>query len=242
MIENDYKKFTLQARRGIKGETFFESLICDYSIPHHVVGLKDLGIDYFCEWVYGDKPSGILYAVQVKTFSEETAKPQFIRIAEGYNYLNEFEIHNSNLKIERKTLQYWQGLGIPVYLFAVVQSNIDKGKEQLNCFYKRFTPIITGDTLLKDYAYYDKFYKVNYEDSFIAFKTPGAYGFARDLFIDYVRWCYYKGSISYPNPRTLGLLQFPEDSVFTDLLKTYKERVCTAYDKTKVYLTQLGYR
>lgn len=63
MGNNQYKKYTAQAKAGIKGEAFFEALISDYSLPHHIVGSKDLGIDYICEWVYGDKPTGILYAV-----------------------------------------------------------------------------------------------------------------------------------------------------------------------------------
>jgi len=78
MASDDYKKYTIQAKRGIKGEAFFELLVSDYSLPHQVVGPKDIGIDYFCEWVYGDRPTGILYAVQVKTFSEEKAKPYII--------------------------------------------------------------------------------------------------------------------------------------------------------------------
>ena len=47
MSEEEYKKYTLQARRGIKGEAFFEALISDYCIPHQIVGPKDIGIDYY---------------------------------------------------------------------------------------------------------------------------------------------------------------------------------------------------
>ncbi|MGH8067350.1 MAG: hypothetical protein ACRERE_19385 [Candidatus Entotheonellia bacterium] len=66
-IDNEsYKRYTIQAKRWIKGEAFFEALISDYSLPHHIVSPKDVGIDYICEWVYGDRPTGILYAVQVK--------------------------------------------------------------------------------------------------------------------------------------------------------------------------------
>jgi len=137
---DEYKKYTLQARRGIKGEAFFESLVCEYSIPHHVVGPKDVGIDYFCEWVHGDRPTGVLYAVQVKTFSEETAKPKFVRIEKKLNGLENYEIRNPNLRVDESTLRYWLGLGIPVYLFAVVQSvtHDEHGeKERLDCYYKR---------------------------------------------------------------------------------------------------------
>ncbi len=241
MADNEYKKYTLQARRGIKGEAFFESLVCDYSIPHHIVGPKDLGIDYFCEWVHGDKPTGVLYAVQVKTYSKETANLKYVGIEKDLNGLAKYEIHNSHLNVGRKTLTYWQSLGMPVYIFVVVQTIVDGGKEQLDCYYKRFAPILTGNTIPK-YAYYDSFYKVNDVDSFIAFKRPGVGGFARDLFIDHVRWCYSRGSIAYSDPSALGLTSFKADAVFAELLRTYKKQVCAVYDRTKAYLEHLGYR
>lgn len=241
MTGDEYKKYTLQARRGIKGEAFFESLVCEYSIPHHVVGPKDVGIDYFCEWVHGDRPTGVLYAVQVKTFSEKTAKPKFVCIEKKLNGLEKYKIHNSNLKVEEKTRRYWQGLGIPVYLFAVVLSATDDGEEQLDCYYKRFTPILTEDRPWDEYVYYADFYKVNEGDSFIAFKLPGALGFARDLFFDLVRQCYYKGSIAFPDPCSLGLEQFGEPDVFVGLFRSYKERLCATYSKTTAILKALGY-
>lgn len=55
-------KYRAQAKAATKGEAFFQALVSDYSIPHHIMGQKDIGIDYICEWVYGDQPSGILYA------------------------------------------------------------------------------------------------------------------------------------------------------------------------------------
>lgn len=242
MTDDETKQYTLQARRGIKGEAFFEALICDYSIPHHIVGPKDVGIDYFCEWVHGDRPTGVLFAVQVKTFSEETARPKLVGVEEGLNYLEKYEIHNPNLIVEQRTLRYWQGLGVPTYLFAVVQRASDDGGERLDCYYKRFTSILAGDTTPKEYPYYVDFYKVNEGDAFLAFVCPGAFGFARDLFIDHVRWCYYRGMIAYPDPHSLGLEQFAADSVFSDLLSSYEKQVCAAYDRTGAYLKLLGYR
>jgi Domain of unknown function (DUF4365) len=44
-----YKKYTRQAKAGIKGESFFESLISDYPIPHKIFGAKDVGLDFICE-------------------------------------------------------------------------------------------------------------------------------------------------------------------------------------------------
>ena len=148
MDKGSFKKYTIQARRGIRGEAFFESLICNNSIPHHIVGSKDLGIDYLCEWVHNDKPTGVLFAVQVKTFSGITTKPKYVGIEEGYNYLEKYEIHNSHLNIDDKTLQYWQSFGLPVYLFVVVQSTA-QGTEQLNCYYNG-----CGKTILRCTARY----------------------------------------------------------------------------------------
>ena len=49
-----YSSKNLHQRR----KPLFEHLIADYSVPHHIVGPKDLGLDYICEWVYGKKQKG----------------------------------------------------------------------------------------------------------------------------------------------------------------------------------------
>jgi hypothetical protein len=36
MADDDWKRYTESARRGIKGEAFFESLVVDHAIPHRV--------------------------------------------------------------------------------------------------------------------------------------------------------------------------------------------------------------
>ncbi len=240
---SEYKKYTVQARRGIKGEAFFESLVSDYCIPHHVIGPKDIGVDYICEWVYGDRPTGVLFAVQIKTFSEETVRLEFVAVEKGLNELDKYEIHNSHLVIDERTLHYWQGLGMPVYLFVIIQGCTDAGEEKLDCYYKRFTPILTKEAKWTEPDFYQGFYKVNKGSQFIAFKNPRRriLGFARDLFIDHVRWCYYKGSITYLDPRSIGLEQFRAEGIFVDLFKDYKEQICSAYGKTKQYLKNLGY-
>lgn len=233
------KKFTVQARTGIKGEAFFEALIVDYSLPHHIIGAKDLGIDYICEWVNEDKPTGILYAVQVKTFSNETAKPENIGVA-SLNELEKYTIVNPNLNIDNKTRHYWKGLGMPVYLFAVVRTEATAEKnEELNCYYKRFTPCLTSAAQHENLG----FYKANHGSKFIAYKNEKdrKLGFARDLFIDYMRWVYYRGSITYLNPRTLGLNQFDEENVvFIDIIREYEQKVLEAYAKTREVLKIKG--
>jgi hypothetical protein len=120
MNDDATKKYTVSARTGIRGEAFFESLICNYCLPHHIVGHKDLGIDYICEWVHDDRPTGVLFSVQVKTFHEKSGKPKFVRTENERNGLDEYEIRNPNLNICQKTIHYWKGLGMPAYLFAIV--------------------------------------------------------------------------------------------------------------------------
>lgn len=240
MGDAKYKKFTIQAKRGIKGEAFFESLISEYSLPNQIIGPKDIGIDYICQWVYEDKPTSILYAVQVKTFSIKTAKPEYKRIRENFNALPEYEIRNSNFSIDKETIYYWQSLTMPVYLFVICDE-----EPKLSAYYKRFTPQLTKDKIvLSDINFYSEFYKVSKENSFRAFanhdKKTG--GFARDLFIDYIRCNYFKGSIIYLNPRSIGLGQFPDQkfAIFSDLFKTYEKQILGAYKQTAIFLKKLG--
>lgn len=237
---DNYKKYTIQAKRGIKGEAFFESLIADYSLPHQIVGSKDIGLDYICEWVYPNKPSGILFAVQIKTFSEKTAKPKLVDENDKFNGLDKFEIKNSNFKkIDEKILHYWKGLEIPIYLFALC---IDKSETSIDCYYKRFIDVLSQDTIdMSKIDYYSDFFKVNDGSKFRAFSDPAKRikGFARDLFIDYMRWNYYRGSITYLDPRKIGLSEFPEYdrySIFTDLFDMYKDKLFFTFDKLTCFL------
>ena len=238
MTDNEYKHFTAQAKAGIKGESFFESLVSECSLPHHIVGSKDLGIDYICEWVYGDRPSGILYAVQVKTFSQHNVKINDLG-HDCRNQLLRHSIKHNRLKINAKTQRYWRGLGMPVYLFVIVYSKSQGHIGRLDCYYQRFAPILTTNAT-EEQAY---FYKVNDGTTFLAFadqKTKTG-GFARDLFIDLMRCSYSKGSISYISPRIIGLEQFPdEDAVFSELFGEYREIIRITYDKTIKFLEHSG--
>jgi hypothetical protein len=47
------------------------------------VGSKDLGIEYIGEWVYGNRPTGILYAVQVRTLSQKNVQTNMIEFGPG---------------------------------------------------------------------------------------------------------------------------------------------------------------
>lgn len=232
-------EYAESAQTCIKGESFFASLIAQYAIPHHVTGQKDVGLDYICEWVHGENPTGVLFGVQVKTFTVSKRRKV---LPEGkkspLNSLQEFRFSNPNLTIEPATLNYWKGLGLPFYLFVVARTEeTDKTAEVLDLYYKRFTVVLTMDQPQDQ----DPFYQANRGMRFIAFadEEDKRKGFARDLYIDLMRWQYYKGSIAYISPRKLGLLEFnEEDSAFNDLFNNYRKQVCSTYAKTKKYLQE----
>ena len=107
----------------------------------------------------------------------------------------------------------------------------------MNCYYKRFTSVLTKGVSQNS----ESFYKANNGTAFNAFANPEKQiqGFARDLFIDVIRWSYFKGSITYLNPRSIGLKQFWEsNAVFVDLLKDYRDQVFLTYTNTKGFLEQ----
>jgi len=111
----------------------------------------------------------------------------------------------------------------------------DQEDDRLDCYYKRFTPVLTLNERQEDLA----FYKVNRGPKFLAFaqEAEKRKGFARDLYIDLMRWAYYNGNIAYLNPRKLGLMQFSEEErVFMDLFGNYKDRVCETFSKAKRFL------
>jgi hypothetical protein len=238
MTDSGYKKFTAQAKTAIKGEAFFEALVSDYSLPHHIVGSKDLGIDYICEWVYGDQPTGVLYAVQVKTLSQQNVQLEDLGPKLGHNQLPRYEIRNAVLQIDERTLQYWRGLGMPVYLFVIVYSESQGQGGRFECYYKRFTSVLTTHKTQDE----EDFYLVSEGTTFRAFadQTAQTNGFARDLFVDLMRCYYSKGSISYISPRTIGLQQFPEENaVFQGVIDEYRQSICSTYEKTKRFIETL---
>src|SRR5690349_1642890 len=75
----DYKQYAQTARRGTKGEAFFESLIVDYAIPHRISRQNDLGVDFLCEWTHGDRPTGILFVAQIKTTTSDAVHHKLLR-------------------------------------------------------------------------------------------------------------------------------------------------------------------
>lgn len=226
-------KYSTNLQKSNKGEAFLMSLLAGYALANRIAGANDVGLDFLCEWVYSGDPSGLLFAIQVKTTSSEIVDIIADRIDNGLSNLKKFTIKNKKSQklypqIKYKTLKYWKNFEIPIYLFMVVEKGIDK----YDCYYKRYTPILhkkdmrkaeKNELFHKVYSSGGKF--LTYSD----FKKQIG-GFVRDLFIDYIRCKYYKGHLAYINPRKIGLNQFPEKYVvFADLYKEYKAKIDTTY-------------
>jgi hypothetical protein len=243
MTDDEYKKFTAQAKGWIKGEAFFEAVVADYCLPHHIVAPKDLGIDYICEWVYGAKPTGILFAVQVKAFSSESlTAPEYLRVGKR-NRLKTYKISASTLESDDRTWSYWRALGIPVYVFVVVYPTFRAESDSFNVYYRRLTEVLTVSNL-PEYLIEDQnvYYEVYAKGSFLAFadQTRKEGGFARDLFVDSMRCSYFKGSIAWINPRSMGLGEFSEEhAIFGALFDQYRENLEATYENTKRFIEGL---
>ena len=221
-----------------QGEGFFVSLLSKYAILHQVKGGNDIGIDYFCEWTNKDESSNVLFAVQLKTTREENIIINKVGNNSRLNKLDQYEFKrkgkngkpngNYDNSIKTTTINYWGNFEMPVYLFVVVF-----GKEN-QLFYKRYTPILHGT--IKRYE--EKFHLVNQGNYFLAFADHNKGGFCRDLFIDYVRCNYKKGSLLYKSPKDFGLNQFSENDFYKDLLKNkiYKEAFIKTRDKLNNFL------
>jgi Domain of unknown function (DUF4365) len=204
MLAPDYKQYTEAARRGIKGEAFFESLIVDCAIPHRIARQNDLGVDFLCEWIHSDRPTGILFSAQVKATTSDTVQTSHVGKSQ-LNLLEEYTLTGAE-KVDERTINYWKGLGLPSFLFYV----IEKPDGQLECYHKRYTPILDGRPDSIDETGSKRFYKVSNVQRFLAFadRENEVGGFVRDLIIDYVRLSYSKGQIVQPTPSQLGFWPF----------------------------------
>ncbi len=222
------KKYKVTRQIGNKGVAYLENLLSDYAIVNKIDEAKDVGCDLLCEWVNKEIPSGLLFFIQVKT-SRQKPNIELIEKKGRLNLLEMVKIKNAP-HINEDTMGYWGKLEIPAYLFVLFENE----KGIFDVYYKRFTPILTKEPLENK----ENFYRVSKNGRFLAFgevivgKTRG--GFVRDLFIDYMRCNYKKGSLAYKNPRELGLDQFPEkDVVFKDLAEEYKSELREAINKMK---------
>jgi hypothetical protein len=244
MVDNDYKKYTENARRGIKGEAFFESLVVDHAIPHHIARQNDLGIDFLCEWIYGDRPRGILFSAQVKTTTSDTVKPTFV-CQSGLNGLCEYTLTGAK-KIDERTINYWKGLGLPAFLF-IISEDRSQSSNGLMCYYKRYTPLLDGHASSDDMDATKQFYRVNDAARFVAFADlhNEIGGFARDLILDYARLSYFKGHIVPLTPSQLGFWPFSNKEhpdfwhFFPEVVEWNREKIQETCDWTTDLLTRL---
>ncbi|OGI34298.1 MAG: hypothetical protein A2259_05070 [Candidatus Moranbacteria bacterium RIFOXYA2_FULL_43_15] len=227
-----------EIRRCHFGEGFFLSLLSEYAILHKVEGGNDIGIDYFCEWINQEnsESTNVLFAVQLKTTQIDKIILTSVGNDSERSWLPQYEIKwkdkegksngNFDNTIKPKTIEYWRGFEIPVYLFVIV---VEEGKEN-KLLYKRYTPILHRTEREGEI----KFHLANNENSFLAFanKATSKGGFCRDLYIDYIRCNYEKGAIIHKDPRELGLNQFPKEKFFfKDLLtEQYKDKVQETID------------
>jgi len=215
-------KYLKSKQIGNKGEAFFESLISKYAIAHKIDSSKDVGLDFLCEWVYGEKPTQLLFGVQVKTRTNKKIK--LVKEKSRRNLLPEYK---SDFKIKIETLNYWKGFNFPVFLFLInIKSEI---QEDIDCYYKRYIPILHGKEKEKDAL----FYKVNNKNNFLAFIYTQNFcgGFCRDLFFDHLRCQHNKGMLSGVNPKDLGLTYWKADVLYDDVFDNYKKQIKETFDK-----------
>jgi hypothetical protein len=239
----DYKKYTQEARRGIKGEAFFEMLVVDHAIPHRIARQNDLGIDFLCEWTYGDHPTGILFSAQVKTSTSDTVKCEEVGKSK-LNGLIQYTLTDAP-KPDDRTLNYWKGLGLPAFLFMAIE---DTASGRVDCYHKRYTPLLDGHTHPDDENRRKLFFRVNSESKFLAFadadKEIG--GFARDLIIDHARLSYSKGHIVQLTRGQLGFWPFPDKRepnsprYFREIIGWNLQKIVETRDWTTDLLTRLG--
>jgi hypothetical protein len=86
-------------------------------------------------------------------------------------------------RVEERTFNYWKGLGLPAFLFCVVE-NLADGR--LDCYNKRYTPLLDGFPDSDDEIGSKAFYQVSSGTSFLAYadRQSEIGGFARDLIVD----------------------------------------------------------
>ncbi len=90
------KKYTDRKKKGNKGAAYLEYKLTDFVLMHKIDEAKDLGNDFICELVDGESPTRVLFFIQCKAHKD---KP--------------------NLEKDKKTIGYWKGFNIPVYVFWV---------------------------------------------------------------------------------------------------------------------------
>lgn len=207
---------------GNRGEAFLEFIMSKHALMHKIAGYKDIGIDYLCEWLTGDNPTRVLFGIQVKTSNISDITLEHKGRNKGLNGLERYRFKKTvpSWNITNKTINYWFGFEIPLYLFFIL-----KDKQCFDCYYQRLTPILHKKDKsqaikeIQDYKNNDM-YKVNENDDFKAILDRGRQdgGFARDLFFDSIRCAYYLGSLKYRKSQEFGLKGWEGNAIYVDIL------------------------
>jgi hypothetical protein len=168
---------------------------------------------------------------QVKTRTSDDVKPEDV----GESSLNGLQTHTLKgaAKVDIRTINYWKCLGLPAFLFIIIDHR-SNGESRLECYYKRYTPLLDGHASKDDNNGTKLFYHVNNRATFLAFDDTQneTGGFARDLIIDYARLSYSKGHIVQLTPRQLGFWPFP-DKETPDALHWFPEVAKWHWEKIK---------
>lgn len=200
-----------------------EFIMSKHCLMHKIAGYKDIGIDYLCEWLVEDSPTRILFGIQVKTSDISNVELTHLGRNRRFNGLEKFEFAKTTpeWKIKQKTINYWFGFEIPLYLFFVLKSN-----SNFNCYYQRLTPILhkkdrkKAAREIQNYKS-NELYKANDDKNefrAIVDRNGKDGGFARDLFFDSVRCAYYTGSVKYRDASEFGLKGWEGDNTYVDIL------------------------
>lgn len=243
MAKHSYKQYTANARRGIRGEAFFESLIVEHAIPHQLARQNDLGVDFICEWVDTDTgcPTGILFAVQVKTTTKKQAAPERINSQSPLNWLPTFKLKGARKWYDDNTIAYWKSLWLPAYLCVVVE----EAGGPAQCYYKRCTPLLDGHASNDDKEPTRLYYHAEKNGGgFRAFADEASRtgGFARDLIVDYARLHYARGYVVPLDKEKLGVWPFRTVEVgepFEDSLRWNRQQIEKTCKDTLKWLKKL---
>jgi len=203
-------------QKGNKGEALVESVLSEHAIVHKIDGSKDVGIDMICEWVNGEKPTQLMFGIQVKTLN---IKLELKRKKSRLNFLEEYK---GSVAIKQTTLDYWKGFDFPVFIFLV-------DLKTSNIYYKRYTSIV--HCLIKHTE--EPFYLVTKDNKFQAYieGEKHTWGFCRDLFFDHLRCQHNKGMLSGIDPNDLGLRGWSKEALYKGVFDQYKDKIRVTYNK-----------
>ena len=154
--------------KGNIGESIAQYVLSKFALVHKIDGSYDVGNDFICELIKDQYPTNLLFYVQVK-----------------YTQLEP--------RINPKTLNYWKGSPIPVYLFWVkdlgttprLPTNPTAYESIPTIEYKRCTP----------------FLHKNKSQESEGFQVFSRVDFLNHLLIDYSRTQYIKGFTPILRPR-----------------------------------------